>query len=127
MSAADSPTLTIHRALGFWARLGGLLARPPLQPHEALYLAPCNSVHTFFMPYPIDVAFLDGSGRVVKLVSDLRPWRMTGCCRARAVVELRSGEALRWHITVDSIVPVTGAVSRDRKHIQPETDRRKHA
>ncbi len=122
MDIADSPTLTIHRARGFWARLGGLLAREPLQPHEALYLAPCNSVHTFFMRYPIDVAFLDGSGRVLKLVADLQPWRIAACGGARAVIELRSGEASRWRITPDSIVPMESAALGIPSHTRFETD-----
>lgn len=104
MNATNASTLTIHRARGFWARLGGLLAREPLQPYEALYLAPCNSVHTFFMRYSIDVAFLDGNGRVLKLVADLQPWRIAGCRGAHGVVELRSAQAARWCIAVDSIV-----------------------
>lgn len=127
MEAADSTTLTIHRARGFWARLGGLLAREPLQAHEALYLAPCNSVHTFFMRYSIDVAFLDESGRVMKLVSDLRPWRITGCLGAHGVIELRSGQSPRWRITVDSIVLVASATCGDGDRIQPEQTKRKPA
>jgi hypothetical protein len=32
-------------------------------------------VHTAFMRFPIDVLYLDKSGRVVKCVPDLKPWR----------------------------------------------------
>lgn len=88
--------LTVHRARSFATRLGGLLARPPLRPDEALYLAPCASVHTCFMRYPIDVVFLDAAGRVIRTVEHLRPWRMAACRGARAVLELRAGEAARF-------------------------------
>jgi uncharacterized membrane protein (UPF0127 family) len=32
-----------------------------------MVLAPCNSIHTFFMRFPIDVVFAARDGRVVKL------------------------------------------------------------
>lgn len=92
-SEAKLPVLTIHRAQSFLARLGGLLARKPLREGEALYLAPCSSVHTMFMRYTIDVAFLDARGRVLKVVSHLKPWRMAGCFGAAAALELRAGQA----------------------------------
>jgi uncharacterized membrane protein (UPF0127 family) len=84
--------LRIAHARTFGARLGGLLARPPLRDDEALYLAPCASVHTFFMRYAIDVAFVDRAGRVLKVVT-LAPWRAAGCVGAHAALELRAGQA----------------------------------
>jgi hypothetical protein len=46
----------------------------------------------FFMRYPIDVVFLDRSGRVTKTVSRLKPWRVVWWARgARDCVELRAG------------------------------------
>jgi uncharacterized protein len=77
----------------FFARLGGLLALPRLRENQALVLAPCNSVHTFFMRYAIDVVFVDKQGRVLKLVEHLAPWRAAGCWRAHAAVELAAGRA----------------------------------
>jgi uncharacterized membrane protein (UPF0127 family) len=90
---AKRPVLTIHRAQTFFARLGGLLTRARLREGEALYLAPCASVHTMFMRYPIDVAFLDAKGRVLKVVPHLKPWRVAGCFGAAAALELRAGQA----------------------------------
>lgn len=89
------PALTIHRADGFVARLLGLLARPRLAADEALYLAPCASVHTVFMRYAIDVAFVDRSGRVIEIVRDLKPFRAAWCWRAHAAVEFAAGGAQR--------------------------------
>ena len=46
----------------------------------------------FFMRFPIDVLFLDRTGRVVRAVSDVRPWVPALAARgAREVVELRVG------------------------------------
>jgi uncharacterized protein len=83
----------VYSACTFWQRLGGLLARSPLLPHEALYLAPCSSVHTCFMRYAIDVAFVDRNGTVLKLAAQLAPWRAAGCWGAHGVVELAAGQA----------------------------------
>jgi uncharacterized protein len=77
----------------FLARLGGLLARPRLREGQALVLAPCTSVHTCFMRYAIDVAFIDKHGRVMKLVEHLRPWRAASCWHAHAAIELAAGQA----------------------------------
>ncbi len=54
-------------ALGFLQRLRGLLWRPAcwLGVRGVLAIAPCDSIHTYGMAYPIDVAFLDSCGRVL--------------------------------------------------------------
>lgn len=108
-------TLTVHRAESFFSRLAGLLARPALACEEALYLSPCSSVHTWFMRYDIDVVFLDRSGRVLKVVADVVPWRMLGCRRAHAVLELCAGQAARAGIGVGmSLARLLGAQGTDR-------------
>jgi uncharacterized protein len=80
-------------ARSFFARLGGLLARPRLRDGQAFVLAPCSSVHTCFMRYAIDVVFIDGEGCVLKLVERLVPWRGAACWRAHAAIELGAGQA----------------------------------
>ena len=49
----------------------------------------------FFMRMPLDVVFCDADMRIVRIVSDLAPWRMAGCRRARYVLEVGPGEAAR--------------------------------
>lgn len=101
--------MSIHRADTFAARLLGLLARPRLQRGEGLYLAPCASVHTVGMRYDIDVAFVDRTGRVMKLVPMLKPYRAAGCWGAHAAIELAAGEAARLGIEEGSRLDLTGA------------------
>ena len=73
------------------ARNRGLLGRSSLPEDSALILAPCNSIHTFFMRFAIDVAFVDREGHIRRARSALQPWRMQAAFRAFAVVELASG------------------------------------
>ena len=77
------------------SRLRGLLGRDGLPEDEALLLRPSNSVHMFFMRFPLDVVFLGADGTVVKIVPRLRPWRAAGCLRAKAVLELAAGTCER--------------------------------
>ena len=82
----------IDRAETFWSRLVGLLGHARLEPGHGLWIAPCNSVHTFFMRFTIDVAFLDKQGRVVRTVACLKPWRATKIYpKAHATLELCAG------------------------------------
>lgn len=81
-------------------RMQGLLAHPPLQQGQGLWIEPCNSVHTCFMRYPIDVVFLDRQGRVVQIDAHVRPWGMRTRWRARAALELVAGYADRLGIAV---------------------------
>jgi uncharacterized membrane protein (UPF0127 family) len=69
----------------------GLLGRDALADSHALILAPCSSIHTWFMRFAIDVAFVDRAGRIVRARAAVAPWRMQVSLRAFAVVELASG------------------------------------
>ncbi len=76
----------------FHERLRGLMFRPCLAPGEALVLVGDNSIHTFFMRFPIDVLYLDCDGRVLRLEEAMPPWRVgpvVGGCRF--IVELPPG------------------------------------
>ena len=73
----------------FWARLRGLIGRRGLPPGAGLLIPRCNAIHTCFMRFAIDATFLDGAGRPVRVVRNIRPWRffVWGGWRARAVLE----------------------------------------
>jgi uncharacterized protein len=76
-------------------RRQGLLGRDSLPEGSALIIAPCSAVHTFFMRFAIDIAFVARDGRVIKVRSAVRPWRMALAVRAFAVVELPPGTLAR--------------------------------
>ncbi|HVD56533.1 MAG TPA: DUF192 domain-containing protein [Thermoleophilaceae bacterium] len=73
-------------------RLLGLALRRRPPDGWGLLLPRCRSVHTFGMRFAIDIVFLDARGRVVRVVSGLRPRRIVLCRRAAAAVEVRAGE-----------------------------------
>lgn len=73
------------------SRRKGLLGRDSLDVEAALVLAPCCSIHTAFMRFPIDVAFVDRDGRVIRFVRDLKPWKIAISLRARAAIEFAAG------------------------------------
>jgi uncharacterized protein len=73
------------------SRNRGLLGRDGLDAGHALIIAPCSSIHTFFMRFTIDVLFVAKDGRVVKVRPHVRPWRMALAFRSFAVVELPAG------------------------------------
>jgi uncharacterized membrane protein (UPF0127 family) len=82
----------------------GLLGRRGLQQGEGLLLQPAGSIHTFFMRFPIDVVFLDGDRRVMRVVPDVQPWRTAAVRKARFVLELAAGEAARVGMTPGSVL-----------------------
>jgi uncharacterized protein len=73
-------------------RLTGLLGRRSLPPGVALEIPRCRSVHTFGMRFALDLVWLDGAGRVVRIDRGVRPWRVRTCRAARSVLELPSAE-----------------------------------
>jgi uncharacterized protein len=77
------------------ARARGLLGRKQFDPGEAMIFPGTRSVHTHFMRFAIDVVFLDGNGRIIRVAENVRPWRALSCRRARSVLELPAGDAGR--------------------------------
>lgn len=85
----------------FFKRLKGLLGKKGLEEGSCILINPCNSIHTFFMKFPIDVLFLDQQYKVVKVVKDLAPGRMSPYMKdARFVVELDSRKVHKENVKV---------------------------
>lgn len=83
---------SVEVAATFWSRMIGLIGKGPLEPGRALLITHCNSVHTFFMLFDLDLIFLDGEGRVVKVVRNVPPYRMvSGGIQAKSTLEVASG------------------------------------
>lgn len=86
----------VRHAHDFFARLRGLLLTEPMQAHEGLLLTPCRQVHTIGMAYPIDIVFLDKTGRVVRCLSDVHPYRAMSTPAAFHTLELAAGQIKRF-------------------------------
>ncbi len=79
-----------------WARMRGLLGRPPLQSGEGLLLRGEKAIHTFGMGYPIDILFLDRSGSIVQLYHSMVPLRASPLVwQAENVLELPPGTLIQ--------------------------------
>lgn len=84
----------------------GLLLRRQPDLATAFLLRDCRAIHTIGMAYPLDVLFCDATGRIVRIVSGMRPCRMAHEGRARQVWELSAGAVSHWGWRVgDEILP----------------------
>lgn len=76
------------------ARNKGLLGRTGLPLGGGLWIVPCESVHTFFMKFPIDLVYIDRDKKVKKVRSSVGPWRVSVCLSAHSIIELPAGVIL---------------------------------
>lgn len=85
----------------FWARGKGLLGRPSLASEEALWILRCNSIHTFFMKFPIDCVFIDKNLKVKAIYQDVSPWRLVlPVWGAQSVIEMASGAVSKMNVSL---------------------------
>ena len=83
-SAADVADTSVKRRTG-------LLKHKNLEPGDGLWIVPCESVHTFFMRFAIDLIYLDKQRKIRKLRRAVPPWRISACFAAHSVLELPAG------------------------------------
>lgn len=88
-------------------RRTGLLKHDSLAPGDGLWIVPCESVHSFFMKFPIDLVYLDRKHKVRKIRHRMRPWRLSVCLSAHSILELPAG-----------ILEATGTQSGDQLQIE---------
>jgi uncharacterized membrane protein (UPF0127 family) len=73
------------------SRRRGLLGLDRMPDGQGLVIAPCYSIHTWFMRFPIDLLFVKKTGEIVKRRDSVPPWRMAIGWSAYAVIELAGG------------------------------------
>ncbi|MBM3779385.1 MAG: DUF192 domain-containing protein [Acidimicrobiia bacterium] len=97
LRVTDGQTLAgrILPAFDSRGRRRGLIGRAGLDADEALIISPTKALHTWFMRFPIDIAFVSRDGTVLKTRHAVTPWRVTACARAHAAVELPAGTLVR--------------------------------
>lgn len=69
-------------------------------------LRPCRWVHTIGMRFPIDVAYLDADGTVMKTIRMSRHRLGVPVWRAHLVIEAEAGAFARWGLRVGDVVEV---------------------
>jgi len=72
-------------------RRTGLLNHTCSADGHGLLIIPCEAIHTFGMRFPIDVVFIDGKKKVVKLRPSMGRWRIAFSFWANSVLELAAG------------------------------------
>lgn len=60
----------------FWLRLRGLLGASSLERDEGLILVGEKSIHTLFMKFPIDVVYVDKYFKVIRIDTNMIPYRL---------------------------------------------------
>jgi len=71
-------------ASGFTDRLFGLVFKN-IKKGQGFAIRDCNSIHTFWMRYKIDIVFLDKNNEIIRAYESLKQFRMTpiikdACC-----------------------------------------------
>jgi uncharacterized membrane protein (UPF0127 family) len=88
----------------FWKKYWGLINKPHFEKEDALLLVKCNSIHTMFMKYSIDVIFLDKAFYIIGIENRVTPWKVSGIYKdAYYVLEVMNqdhgfkiGENISW-------------------------------
>lgn len=75
VSVSDKVFEKVRIANGFFSRFKGLMFEEDLNEGEGLLLKKCKAIHTLFMNFDIDVAYLD-INYVVLGKETLKPWRI---------------------------------------------------
>jgi uncharacterized membrane protein (UPF0127 family) len=88
------------------ARLCGLLGKKSLEAGHGIWFVPCASVHSLFMQFDFDVAFLDKQGRVLRIFERVRPWLlMTPYVKgAHIALELEAGAFAQAGVQVGDVL-----------------------
>ena len=67
----------LEKANSFFSRLRGLIGRKSLASGHGFLIPRCgNSIHTFFMKFPIDLVFINRKGFVKHIRHKVKPWRL---------------------------------------------------
>ncbi len=79
-------------ANSFLKRFLGLMGKHHLEDSSGLILVPCNSIHTYFMRFSIDVIFVNKNNKVIYLLENFKPWKLSKIIKNSAsVIELKGG------------------------------------
>ena len=94
-------------ANSFFSRMKGLLGRKTLSQEEGLLITNCNSIHMFFMRFSIDVIFINKENKVVGLVENIPPNRLSRIFwKATSAIEVAPGAIQRSSTKVGHLLEI---------------------
>lgn len=100
----------LETASSFMQRLVGLIGKRELS-NAGLWIPSCSSIHTCFMRFPIDLAFVNDEMKVIKVMTAVKPWRfVVPVGNAYGVFELPKGVGT--NITLGDILHVDANFNR---------------
>lgn len=107
ISKNESISSRVEIAESFYARSKGLLGRSKLENSHCLWIHKCNSIHTFFMKFAIDILYVDRNFKVTNIHRDIKPWRLDwGGLSSKSCFEFQS-KALTQNIEVGDFLRVS--------------------
>lgn len=102
MVKAITDTKTAHT---LWDKGLGVIGWKDFGKYEGLLLPNSNAIHTFFVRFSIDVAFLDKDYKIVQIVEGLRPWSFSPIVwHAKHTLELPLGGIKKHKLAVGDTV-----------------------
>jgi uncharacterized membrane protein (UPF0127 family) len=97
----------VSKADTFFKRLKGLMFTKSLPAGHGLLIQPCQSIHTFFMNYSIDVLYLSKDFEIVGLDETLKPAKVGKYQkRAYSVLELPAGTILKTETKIGNYLTI---------------------
>ena len=88
-------------------RIKGLLGRKALKEGEGIVITRCSSIHTFFMRFSIDVAFLDRHNRIMAMANSLPPARLfSSLFKGKIAIELPAGTLRKTGTKLGNLVEI---------------------
>ncbi|MBB6455117.1 hypothetical protein HNQ94_003612 [Salirhabdus euzebyi] len=91
----------VWQAHSFFKRLKGLMFTKEFGTGCALHIKPCQSIHSFFMNYPIDVLYINEWNEVVAFDQTFPPGKVGKKYRhVKSVLELPAGTIEKSNIEI---------------------------
>jgi uncharacterized membrane protein (UPF0127 family) len=98
----------VEIANSFVSRGLGLIGRKDFGDRNGLLLKNTGAIHTFFVRFPIDVAFLDKDFKVLKIVENLKSFRLSPIVwKAKHTLELPQGSIKQHSLKVGSQIDIS--------------------
>ena len=89
------------------SRTIGLLLKKSFEAGEGLLIKPCNSIHSHFMRFSFDAVFLDKENKIVYLIKQMSPWKISPIIRsAYSILEIPSGTAAIHNLEINDVLEI---------------------